>query len=420
MRLLQKFSESVHGSAPRALAATAVILVLGACARGPSGEMGEEAQRQLHSPALMVVNGLSEDFSLLRDLDSPPHLRQLNRSVKYVSDRVAQEVRSAGGEISCRAVNHVARSRGYFYLTCSLSNAIHVFREEGLKLERVIDLGDHVNPWEIALVEGGKAYVTSYLRDEIWVIHSTPERMDRGERVIRKISLREVVMEADSPDVPGSARPQGMRVVGGKLYVALGNLGPAGAAGPGYVAVIDTATDQVIRVIQAGGRNVTSVYHSDLPGYENLVFVTRAGTYAAGPSGGGFVGDGGVDVIEASTDRITRSVPLPGAPFEMVLGENGIGYVSNGKEGKLLVFDATLGRSLPAIDVTAALAAGPCGGSATAGILSYVSSLALYGTSLYFTEFNSNCLLSYDWVTEKIHSQWKTGEGPDVMVVLER
>lgn len=378
-------------------------LFLAGCSIGETPEKNTDTVKigQLKSDSLILVNGLSEDFTVVHDMSGDPSVLR----------NVSMDPKDVFGTHPCESANHIEEFGDYFYVTCSLSNEIQVFENSELKITRIIDLGLNINPWS-SIIRDNIGFVSSFLKDKVILFDPSPNQVDN--RVLGEIDLSFLDLETD-PGVTTRAYPQGMASVGKKIYVALTNLtqtsiGFLVSGGPGYVAVIDRDNlDTAPSLIKTSGRNTVSVYFKDQVYLNQYVFSLNAGTYD--PNNGGYIGDGSIDQIEVSTGNVIRSINIGGAPFEMAASLTGIGYVSNGMEGKILKFNTVTGEVLEPID----LRRNKCN-DFNLPRLTYISSIMVRGGKIFATDFNSNCLFVIEESTGKIVHQIKTGDGPDAMI----
>lgn len=122
---------------------------------------------------------------------------------------------------------------------------------------------------------------------------------------------RELVFDAadyerDEGVAASSPRPAGVAARGTTLYVAIGNLNPNcfGSAGPGYLAVVDTAAATLT------ARNIKLPAPCRNPAYvlasETRVYVSCLGSY-----GGGAQPEEALVVLDAATEEIVATTVFP-------------------------------------------------------------------------------------------------------------
>jgi hypothetical protein len=109
------------------------------------------------------------------------------------------------------------------------------------------------NPHDVAVAGPRKAYVTRYDARELWVV-------DPGARSCGAFRLGTVDL-APYGDPDGLPEMDQMALVGDRLFVSLGRLDRTrrfAPAGPSRLAVLDTATDGVVGVVELSGANAFS------------------------------------------------------------------------------------------------------------------------------------------------------------------
>lgn len=155
-----------------------------------------------------------------------------------------------------------------------------------------VSTGFYANPHDVIAISETKAYVTRYERNATPT--ADPNDRDEGDDLliidpsVPAITGR-IPLASYATDATLQARPDSALLIDGKLYVVLQNLsGNFSAIGPGRLAVIDTATDQVSGTV-------------DLPDLKNcggLSYVEATKTLVV-QCGGSFV-----DLDQAATSGI--------------------------------------------------------------------------------------------------------------------
>jgi YVTN family beta-propeller protein len=168
---------------------------------------------------------------------------------------------------------------------------------------------------------------------------------------------------------------------GGKVYAAVTG-GDTGAGGSAVVAVIDTATDQVIRYIPVGTAPRQVVFSAD----GARAYVTH---------------DRGVSVIDVAGDRVVRSIRDRGGPQGIAVGQGSL-YVAEPRAGRVSVLDAVSGKvqgRIPLPDQPWAVDLTPDGRRA------------------YVTEINGNVVAVIDTATRKVTGRIVVGKLPESVAV---
>lgn len=306
------------------------------------------------------------------------------------------------------AINQTLVYRDELYAVCSLSHSVIVYDLDHLDLEREFSLGVGSNPMTLAFHRDFRAYVSNYVTNDVTLYDLDPD-FAGAERLLAAIPMPgEGELPADNPGEPAWARPGGVVVLGDQVYVSLSNLqGRHMAAGPGVIVVIDALTNQITDSIETVGRDLIALWH-DAPG--GVLFSTAAGDWQEGQ---GFIGNGGVDVLDLDTGVLVDYIDTGGTPFEMTVCPNRRAYLGNGKEAIVLSFDADTGEILPSINIKEP--DDPLG-------LSYASALVCDGNNvLYAADFNHDVLFIIDTQDgNRILEQLETNDGPDTLSLIYR
>jgi hypothetical protein len=369
------------------------LIILCSCSLGEKPQVRNEDRKQVITELdneqghLLIVNGLSEDFSLLKNIKSDP---KMFAHIPMASDDLNAP--------PCQSPNEIKEFEGHLYLVCSLSNEIHIFKKNNLELVRIIHTGNNTNPMGIEFLNSEIAYVSSYIKSSIIVLNPTPKKLNN--RIIKSISLTDLNLETD-PGEQSRPYPQDIILKDDKLFVALPNLNASGiSAGPGYLAQIDTNNHEVENLFKMNGRN--SVY---LEVKNDNLYVLNAGTYKVGQ---GFLGDGSVDVFDTEKMELTSAINVGGAPFEMVINENDQVFITNAMDSTVLRFDLDTEEVLSEIKIDTTL----CKLNPD---FKYISGALAVRDQLYLLEFNSDCLLVYDTTNGEFSASYTSGDGPDVL-----
>ena len=244
------------------------------------------------------------------------------------------------------AINQTLTRGDGLYAVCSLSNSVIVYALSDLAIEREISLGVGNNPMAIAFASDYTAYVTNFVPDTV-TLYDLAAGTDEGDRLMATIPMPDSdALPVDTPGTQTWARPNGIEHVGGRVYVALSNLsGTFVASGPGVLAVVDGTSKAINNVIELTGRDPIAVVHDAAT---DRLLVASAGDF---DSFEGFVGNGGVDVIDLETEERVDFIETGGAPFELTICPNRKAFAGNGREAVVLSFDADSGEVLPSVDI---------------------------------------------------------------------
>lgn len=167
------------------------------------------------------------------------------------------------------------------------------------------------NPQALAFADSDQAYLTRRETDTLLIIDPTPEQPTAESIITGEISLADYNLISDDPTSDMPVSPPAMTdavVVDGKLFVLMENLQASAPNDPGYIAVIDTLTNEEIPTgqgeaprqgIQLQTGNPTALHYNEETG---LLYVTGRGN-AFGVSA--FTGDdpyiGGIESIDPTS-----------------------------------------------------------------------------------------------------------------------
>lgn len=209
----------------------------------------------------------------------------------------------------------VANDRAYVLM--GETGAVEVF--DVATNERVGRIEGIPNPRYMALAGPDKAYVTS--QD----YSGAPARV-----AVVDLSANTVT---ETIEVGGT--PEGVAVTGDRAYVALGGFG-----GSGEVAVLDVATDEVVRTVDAGCDGARSVVVDEQE--EVIVFCTGATQYDADFNVIGTT-DGAIRVLDGLTGQVVARTDLDAQITSASLGQN-VFYAPAAEEAYATLSDTTVLR----------------------------------------------------------------------------
>lgn len=189
------------------------------------------------------------------------------------------------------------------------------------------DEGGQSNPYDVVVASPTKAYVLRYGSPTLWIVN--PSATDEESYKIGEIDLSHY----DSDGIPEMSA--GL-IHNGLLYIALQRLEAFAAVKPGYLAIIDTVTDEEI-----------DTGTGTLPGIE--LPLRNPGQIVAEPAGNDLlvVGSGGFDgsftpLYEGGIARLN-----PGTYSTTLLVDDGVsGNAPYGQIGTLALVSDTLGYFL--------------------------------------------------------------------------
>lgn len=240
---------------------------------------------------------------------------------------------------------------------------------------------------------------------------------DSSGRDVDELDFSAAALETDQ-GMAGTARPSGISAMGGKLFVALGNLTADcfSPAGPGYVAVVDLADDGAMdssyRLVRLpdGCRNPQQVVADEIRG---RVLVSCAGEYGYGaaPSESIAILDGASEeVLHVATigcgdgDESCR----PATPGRMTVLNDGRVIVGAASEGRVYGLDPETGKG-------DAEGVSICGASATG--YQMIGDVVSMGRSVYATCFNTSEIVLLDDALSVYASQ-TIGSGAQALALV--
>ncbi|MDP8254918.1 MAG: hypothetical protein P9M14_04155 [Candidatus Alcyoniella australis] len=334
--------------------------------------------------ALVIGGGLSETLSVLK-VEGPG---------EYV---LLDDVRATG-----QSITQTLLHSGELYALCSLSNSVVVYDQGELQVQREISVGSGSNPIAMDFDSQGLAWIANFMEQDV-SLYDLSTGINAEDRELARIALPE---EFQLPGDEGWARHSGLLVVDQRVFVALPNLdGDFTANGPGVVIVIDRAErNQTADLTLTGSDTVGLV--EDLQ--RGLLWAVSAGDY---DQQDGFVGNGRVEAIDPQTLELVRDFEVNGAPIEMLIDEQGLGWLGNARNGVLTAIDLESGEQVYQVDLRDQ--DDPLG-------LSMISGLTLSPDGLlWVTEFNHDRLFAIDPLSgEKVES-FVVNDGPDTLTVID-
>ncbi len=281
---------------------------------------GQSEKTLLGDYRAVVANSLGEDISLIHE--------------DYSVTKSAVKVGSAPNQI-------IIRGREALVIS-SLSNSIQVIDIKTWTVVREYSVGEGCNPYLGALTQDDLLVVTCNQSNELILVD--PDVAMEAEAVLKRMDLPtgDQLFPFD-PGNPGNARPQGVAVVGQMAYVTLANLDAIWApAGPGVVLVVDVTAWTQDKLIQLSKTNPACI-HRPFAGGDKL-YVTCPGPWP-------FDGTGVVDILDASSDEVTDTVAVGGAPGRMWVDGNGDAWIGDMAGGNILGFDTTDGQVMDPISL---------------------------------------------------------------------
>ena len=197
-------------------------------------------------------------------------------------------------------------------------------------------VGNSTNPHDIAFASSSKAYVTRFETAKLLIVNPSVQP-NCADFTLGTIDLSSLADADGNPDMDQ------MVVVDGLLYVSLERLNINSIlrtpAKNGAIAVIDTASDQLVGSIELTGKNPFSSTNG-LTVRDGFLYVSEVGLFG--------VLDGGIERVDLATQRaegfLVTEADLGGDIIDFVLVSEHLAYAivnqSNSKSA-LLAFDPT-------------------------------------------------------------------------------
>jgi len=336
---------------------------------------------------LAVGGGLSETFSILK----------IKRGREY---EFFKDIALTGSSI-----NQVVVHDDELVAVCSLSNSLVVYDSQ-LQLRREVSVGQGANPMSVAFTPDGTAWVASLLADDVRQL-DLRAGLSASERLLNIVPMPAGdILPHDTGVQISYARPNGLAIADDELFVGLANLDAAwNPAGPAVIAVLSATSGEILATVVLAGRKVVGLQYDAARG---LVWACSAGEMNAPDE---FLGNGRLEAVDPETRQVVVDIPIAGSPMEMVIGSDGLAYLGNGMDGRLLLADLDAGAQLASVDLRLH--------PASTG-LSFISALAMDPDGfLYVAEFNSD----YLYVLDPAHDhdvvyELVVNDGPDTLTIL--
>jgi len=174
--------------------------------------------------------------------------------------------------------------------------------------------GGGSNPQDIAFASATKAYVTRFGTPLLLIVNPSPQP-DCSDFVRGTIDLSALA------DADGNPEMSQLAIVGDRLYVSLQRLQNFMPAGPGVIAVVDIATDQVVTAITLGGEN---------PFAQTKGLTVVNGALVVAEDGAFGVNDGGLERVDLASGTaqgfFISEADLGGDITDFVLVSDRLGY----------------------------------------------------------------------------------------------
>jgi hypothetical protein len=345
---------------------------------------GQAADDPIDDIRAIVVNSLGEDLSLLPADES-----------KAVT-KSAVTVGVSPNQVLVYGLEAFAVS--------SRSNSIQVVDMHDWTVVREYSVGDGCNPYFADFTEDNKLIITCNQSNEMIRIDPFASMADNLEPERMELPTGADLLPFDSQN-EGYARPQGVVVVGHYAYLTLSNLDQNWQpAGPGLVLKVDLAAWTKDKIISLSKTNPYTILRSSY-NPEHLL-ISCAGEYP-------YLGTGVIDVLDISSNSIEKSISIGGAPGKIWTDKEGIAWIGDQMDGRLLRFDTKSDEILDSIML--------CPADEDNQVYDFVSDVASDGQGRVF----ASC-----FATDQVHTFLKSqpeskdiidvGDGPIALWVVQK
>ena len=230
---------------------------------------------------------------------------------------------------------------------------------------------------DVQLPAGGNPWAMTHREGRIWI---TLTQMD----ALISVSTSTWSIE-DSLEV--RTFPYGVAAAEGRIFVSYGDFYPDTTAGG--VSVFDAETLQETGWLDTG-RNTSELWFCEETGNVHAFATT-------------YTDDGVISIIDPSSASIISQVLTGGAPMSPVKLKNGFACC-DGWGTSIFFYDETGAVSSTWNPDTSLTLAGMC----------------VLGDTLYMTDFNGDRVLRGLWATQTLLSSLQGGDGPQMMISVER
>lgn len=302
--------------------------------------------------SLIIINTLSETLSVFDGDNTKNNIAQID---------------SGANSLICT-------SNGEFAIINSLSNSLTLFDDKfNYKYETAVEKGS--NPFS-GVWYNNKIYLSSFLKDQLQKLNSIDNKWQFAESI-------NIHNDEDFND----NFPMGMAINNEKIYVAVAKLdneflpsalGEIAIFNNGYFNYITTTGYDTVNVVSTGS---------------SLIFVS-AGEYKKGT---GFIGNGKIDFYNPKTEKIEKTVSIPGAPYSVTGPLNNKYFISNAQKGSFFIYD--INENLISENIIS--------DKETA----FISDIIIWNNKVFMLSFNENLLYEVS-SNGKILNKYDTGDGP--------
>ncbi|GEM_PF-988688 len=236
------------------------------------------------------------------------------------------------------------------YVVNGGSDNIQVFdlNQDPPKQVGAIVLPPGSDPNAIAFLDDTHAYVSNLTGQSVALVNVQTEQCEllivRSDHVPSDAGVCQ--NHVTTVDDSSFEDPSGVAISNGKVYVTNSNLDQFfQPAGNGFVTVIDTKTNQVVKTMQLSAENAEGI-----TAMGNRIYAVSSGNSSFDTNSGLVTptSNGAVGVIDSATDKIVANIPIPLNPALPLVGfpnkleptpDGKFGYMGSGTAGVMFKVD---------------------------------------------------------------------------------
>lgn len=269
--------------------------------------------------------------------------------------------------------NQISLRQGLLYIVNSGSDDIQILDPSDHSQKGKIHLGGGNNSFNIAFVDGSKAYVT------LWLAHKVASVNLEEKEVVKRIQV--------------GKGPEGMAIAEGKLYVCNSGYKGSGNYDEGSVSVLSILNDSLLKTIPVG-MNPQAIESDGEGEFQVVCTGDRVSIW------------GRIYLIDPIMDVVTDSLEIGGSPGSIAIKPNGKAYLGDGNSG-ILSYDTRTNQILR--DFSNPILPG----TSVSGV-----ALDIQG-NLYACHFDEDSLSILDTEGDTLIGKIGVGDGPVSVTILE-
>jgi hypothetical protein len=308
----------------------------------------------------------------------------------------------------CIAPARMKRDNEFIYLSCSLSQSIHILDAKTLTLSKVIPTGNNTNPFGMGFDLSQQLFVSMFSSNEL--VHMDARKdLPAGElRIKQRFKIPSESLNTFADVKTAYPRPQDSAFLSEKVFTSLSNLDDNyKAAGEGMLLISNPQNIDDHEFRLSGGVNPVGLTPSRFK--ENLMYITHAG--ALNHDGIGYDGSGSITAWDSENLQQLWHRDLVGnAPLQMIEENASSGIVFDFKKGEVLKISLVDGKE---IGNRRSLREERCSQTP----LFMLSDMAVWGPYLIVLEYGSRCLMFLDRETFNPVKNIEIADGPSQFIL---